>query len=350
MAARSIQLAFARTPSAAPKIDRLYAKSNNIQTSAADEVEKPPFIVPMLGYRKQGELQLFSKEHFLDLPWRLDECDPSPLLTSFKIVDESQSGQIDVTDSGRIEINFARRVQGELAAVIQEPAWTLPRLANWIDLGIRHPDVTKPSAIIFIRKALEMLIAGGFDLPSLARNKYDLRKKIEQLISDLRASRETGNYNALFATDAESFETSADLAIIFDEATYAFNQPYGGGTVFNRHYTRFIGDLEEEGEEFDCAVYLDRHPKVRYWIRNVDRKPSSFWLQLPKNRFYPDFVAMLTDDRILAVEYKGGHLYEHEADKRRIGEAWADASNGHCLFCMPTDRDFALIDSTIDAS
>lgn len=342
-----LQLAFAKTPSAATKIDRLYAKSNNIQTSAADHADKPPFIVPMLGFRKQGELQLFTKEHFLDLPWRLDECDPSPLATSFKIVDESQSGQIDVTDSGRIEIDFARRVQGELAAVIQEPAWTLPRLANWIDLGIRHPDVTKPSAIIFIRNALDLLIAGGHDLPSLARNKYDLRKKIDQLISELRSGRESGNYNALFATDAESFETTADLAIIFDEATYAFNQPYGGGTTFNKHYTPLIGDLEEEGEEFDCAVYLDRHPMVRYWIRNVDRKPSSFWLQLPKNKFYPDFVAMLTDGRIFAVEYKGKHLYESETDKRRIGEAWAAASDGQCLFCMPTERNYGLIDRTI---
>lgn len=161
----------------------------------------------------------------------------------------------------------------------------------------------------------------------------------------VRAQIDAGN--ALFATDAECFETSADLAIIFDEATYAFNQPYGGGTTFNKHYTPLIGDLEDEGEEFDCAVYLDRHPMVRYWIRNVDRKPSSFWLQLPKNKFYPDFVAMLTDGRIFAVEYKGKHLYESETDKRRIGEAWAAASDGQCLFCMPTERDYGLIDRTI---
>jgi type III restriction enzyme len=343
-----LQLAFAKAPSAAKVIDRLYAKSNNIQTSAADESDKPPFIVPLLGYRKQGELQLFSKEHFLDLPWPLDQEDASPILTKFKIVDESQTGQIDVNDSGRVEIDFVRRVQGELSAVIHEPAWTLPRLANWIDLGIKHPDITKPSAIIFIRKALDLLIDGGHDLPSLARNKYDLRKAINELISELRARRETANYNALFAADAEKFETSADLAMIFDEATYAFNQPYGGGTNFNKHYTPLIGDLKDDGEEFDCAVYLDRHPKVRYWIRNVDRKTSSFWLQLPKNKFYPDFVAMLTDGRILVVEYKGEHLYEDEKDKRRIGEAWAAASDGHCLFCMPTGRDFALIDRTID--
>jgi len=108
-----------------------------------------------------------------------------------------------------------------------------------------------------------------------------------------------------------------------------------------------VGDLADSGEEFDCAVHLDRHPKVRYWIRNIDRKKSSFWLQLPHAKFYPDFVAMLTDGRVLAVEYKGRHLYEAEADKRRIGNCWAEASGGRCLFCMPTDRDFGLVDRTI---
>jgi type III restriction enzyme len=79
----------------------------------------------------------------------------------------------------------------------------------------------------------------------------------------------------------------------------------------------------------------------------VDRKKSSFWLQLPHAKFYPDFVAMLTDGRILVVEYKGQHLYEAEAVKRQIGAVWADASAEQGLFCMPTNRDFALIDRTI---
>jgi type III restriction enzyme len=56
---------------------------------------------------------------------------------------------------------------------------------------------------------------------------------------------------------------------------------------------------------------------------------------------------MLQDGRILVVEYKGGHLYEGEAAKRTIGDVWADASDGRCLFCMPTERNFGLIDQTI---
>ena len=342
-----IQLALAKSPKASRAIERLYAKSNNFQLSASQDDEKPAFIVPLLGFRKQGDLQLFSKEHFLDLPWRLDECDPSDITARFKIVDESQTGEIDVSDKGKVEIDFAKRVQGELATVVQEPAWTLPRLANFIDSGIRHPDITKPSAIIFITKAIESLLVDGHDFDVLARNKHDLRRALAQFISDLRGERETGNYSALFAANAEDFATHSDLSMIFDEQSYAFNQPYAGATKFGKHYTPLIGDLKPTGEEFDCAVYLDRMDEVRFWIRNVEGKKTSFWLQLPHQKFYPDFVAMLTDGRILVIEYKGGHLYESEAAKRNIGEVWADASGGKCLFCMPTERGFDVINRTI---
>ena len=342
-----IQLALAKSPKASRAIDRLYAKTNNYQLSASQDDDKPPFIVPLLGFRKQGELQLFSKEHFLDLPWRLDECDPSPIKGRFKIVDKSQTGAIDVSDKGKVEIEFAKRVQGELAAVVQEPAWTMPRLANFIDSGITHPDITKPSAVLFITKAIEALIDDGHTLDDLARNKHDLRREVGQLISDLRGERESGNYSALFSANAEDFATHSDLSMIFDEQTYAFNQPYSGARKFNKHYTPLIGDLKPSGEEFDCAAYIDNMDEVRFWIRNVENKKTSFWLQLPHQKFYPDFVAMLTNGRILIVEYKGGIYYEQEADKRRIGAVWADASGGKCLFCMPTERGFDLIDKTI---
>ena len=342
-----LHLGFATVPKIGKTIDRLYAKSNNFQISAVDEDDKPPFIVPMLGFRKQGELQLFSQEHFLDLPWRLDECDPTDITQKFQVIDRSAAGKIDVSDEGEVEIAFVKQVQGQLAAVIQEPTWTLARLVNWIDAGIVHRDITKPSAITFNMRAVEALIASGIQLDVLARNKYDLRKAVAGLIKNLRTERETGLYDALLAVNTADFAASADLSIIFDEQTYAPNQLYSGARKFNKHYTEIVGDLASTGEEFDCAVHLDRLDKVRYWIRNVDRKKSSFWLQLPHAKFYPDFVAMLTDGRILVVEYKGAFLYEKEKVKRQIGELWAEASDGQCLFCMPTDRDFALIDRTI---
>ncbi|WP_316861112.1 DEAD/DEAH box helicase family protein [uncultured Cohaesibacter sp.] len=343
----TIQLALGTSAKATKIVDRLYAKSNQYQLSANAEGEKGAFIVPLLGFKSQGKLQLFTKDHFLDLPWRLDECDPSVIIEKFRVVDRSQSGQIDVSDKGKIEIEFVKRLQGELALVVQEPAWTLPRLANWLDSGIQHPDVTKPSAVKFVVGALEALINSGQTLDELARNKFELRKSLVSLIKELRLEREQENYSALFASNADQFATSSDLPLLFDEQSYAFNQPYKGATKFNKHYTPLIGDLQSSGEEFDCAVYLDQLEAVEFWIRNVENKKSSFWLQLPQHKFYPDFVVKLKDGRILVVEYKGAHLYEGESDKRLIGSVWADASGSKCLFCMPTNKEFSIIDRTI---
>ncbi len=347
---KTLQLATLGIPGASGVIQRLYLSSNRIAASEArDEANKPPFIVPRLCLPVQGRLELFRRDHFLDLPWRLDECDPSGILSRFTIRDDAKTGEIDVTEQGDIKWSMAT-LHRQLELAIHEPDWTLPRLVNWIDRGIPHDDVTKPSAKIFISGALDKLkSAKGYGLPELARHRWALRRAIATEISELRGEREVDCYNALFKADAGAFKTVShpDTALIFDENSYAYNQPYRGSRTFKKHYFPVIGDLKPKGEEFECACYIDDHPKVRYWVRNVDRKPNAFWLQLPKDRFFPDFVAMLDDDRIMAIEYKGGDRYEAESDKRMIGECWADASDGHCVFTMPTERGFEKIDRVI---
>ena len=53
-------------------------------------------------------------------------------------------------------------------------------------------------------------------------------------------------------------------------------------------------------------------------------------------RFYPDFVALLMDGRLVVVEYKGAQIADGPvtAEKRTIGELWERASGGRCLFVM----------------
>ena len=66
----------------------------------------------------------------------------------------------------------------------------------------------------------------------------------------------------------------------------------------------------------------------------------------------PDFVALLTDGRVLAVEYKGKQLaeLEKEREKRIIGDLWASASEGACALAMPVAGDFLAIDRAIAAA
>lgn len=53
---------------------------------------------------------------------------------------------------------------------------------------------------------------------------------------------------------------------------------------------------------------LDSLNEVTYWVHNVARHPAAFWLPTATDKFYPDFVALLKDGRLLVVEYKGAFL------------------------------------------
>jgi hypothetical protein len=59
--------------------------------------------------------------------------------------------------------------------------------------------------------------------------------------------------------------------------------------------------------------------------------------------FYPDFVAELTDGRILVIEYKGEHLEDKqsEQEKRDIGRLWEERSGGRALFLWAVKQDDA---------
>mgnify|MGYP006195132169 CR=1 FL=1 len=49
--------------------------------------------------------------------------------------------------------------------------------------------------------------------------------------------------------------------------------------------------LEGEDLAIRQAEYIaNQLPGVTWWIRNVERKPTSFSLQTASDRFYPDFL------------------------------------------------------------
>ena len=86
-----------------------------------------------------------------------------------------------------------------------------------------------------------------------------------------------------------------------------------------------------------CAMLIDGQDGVEWWVRNLERQPlHSFWLQTSTDRFYPDFVCKLKSGKILVVEYKGGHLADNPDtnEKERLGNLWAERSDGSCLFLM----------------
>jgi len=158
-----LSLAFARSVPLSRAVDKLYLQSTHTKLAPTQET-KPAFIVPRLGIYRQDRLELFLTDHFLNLPWRLDQCKASDIVNIFRPLEVIDTGQIDVDHKGRLETVFVRRLQGELSDILRGQPWTQAELVGWIDRGIKHPDVTKPCAVKFINDALQSLLEKGLGL------------------------------------------------------------------------------------------------------------------------------------------------------------------------------------------
>lgn len=87
----------------------------------------------------------------------------------------------------------------------------------------------------------------------------------------------------------------------FYQGTYRFQKHFHGSSRI--HDLRQRTDASHLAEEFVCARAIDEDRRVKHWVRNVERDERfSFWLPTSTDYFYPDFVAELTEGRVLAVE------------------------------------------------
>ncbi len=312
------------------------------------------FTVPRLTVVRNGRPELFDRVHFLDIPWALDACDPAPILDHFKPPSRlAEEAHVDVSSAGQVTIDFVRDLHAQLALELEERNWTKPALINWLDRRLpNRRDITPLATRLFIGKVLDLLTAKqGSTIDALARAKFRLVDALAKVIADHRTTRETTAFEqaVMFPQSGLDFQTSADHALAFDAATYSYQSLYSGPVQFKKHFDRRVGDLEAKGEEHECAVHLDNHPKIATWVRNTAKQRHSFWLQTSSDRFYPDFLALLTDGRVLALEYKGEHLASADDSKEKelIGQLWADRSGGKCLFLMVSGKRWGEIDRVI---
>lgn len=309
------------------------------------------FSVPMLCVERGGQLELFGREHFLDLPWRLEACDASAILNAFAPPTERvEEAHLDVSEAGRIGIAYVQELHEQLALALGDREWNAPQLVRWLDRRLApttRPDVTQGSAQAFIRAALDVLqTQGGYSLDLLARLKFRLVDALARTVNRFRDERQTAAFESCLFGNALPFRTASDHVVAFSADTYWVDgrHRYAGRHRFNKHINPDqIGEMN--GEEEQCALAIDLNGKVNRWVRNLERRPDSFRLATSSDWFYPDFVAELTDGRFLAVEYKGGHLAGNEdtAEKELVGRKWADSSGGTCLFVMARDQDYGAV-------
>jgi type III restriction enzyme len=224
--------------------------------------------------------------------------------------------------------------------------WDEAALHRWLMRECHPVDQNqRPEVLLeFCRRCVASLLErGGFDLPTLCRAKFGLATAMKAKLGKLKQEAMKKGIQLLLGNPGHKLETSFFHAHRFPAGGYAEGiQAYSGPYGFKKHLYKEVRDLKRQGEEFVCARELDAHPQVKWWVRNVDRQPGSFWLPLSSGRkFYPDFVALLQDSRLLVVEHKGGHLESADdaKEKNGIGALWEAKSNGTGLFLMTAKRD-----------
>ncbi len=234
--------------------------------------------------------------------------------------------------------------QVQFSLLASSNTWDERGLSRWLDRQCRQNDLRQEELLEFCRRSIHSLLQRGkFDIETLCRAKYALAATLKTKIARLRQKALAEGYQQLLFSQDRKASISFNDPHRFPTDGYAENiQPHiERGYSFKKHYHTVIRDLKSSGEEYDCARALDMHPKVKWWIRNVDRQDGSFWLPLHDGKFYPDFVAQLEDGRILVIEYKGAHLVgsPDTEEKQNIGELWAETSDGRCLFLMAVKED-----------
>lgn len=247
------------------------------------------------------------------------------------------------------EMNFRRAenvIEGEKLVYSQTQTTQLPlsdlgapddasleaTLVQWLEGRCRMPDIPTAELSPWLARLVSWLVTErNLSVRTLIDWQYPLATRIRAKIEEIRAGVQAGAYQRALFDDTAVLGTDPSCIARFDAASYASvpTTPTGAFRL-KRHLLGpdrvplLDGDLG--GEEFQCALALDSLEAVDLWVRNLPRHPASFWLPRVQGRFYPDFVARLTDGRIFVVEYKGEHLVtaQEACEKNLIGRLWAE--------------------------
>jgi len=299
--------------------------------------------LPQVCLLEQGELELVEVETLLHAhSWSLLNYPAE--LPNFSMNESTTSFAIDIDGA-----SLSYKIASEKEAIAFNEGFievTEQDLVRWLDRKLRQPDVLQGELIQYLAKLVKNLLQDpNLSLTALVRNKFPLSRAIGDLIKLHRRKAQKAGYQTSLFGNKNTACLSDQFVYSFSPNHYPSRSPYYSGRYkFHKHYfpQNLIEDLKATGEEYECAKTIDGLPKIKHWIRNlVKRDHASFWLPLAHSKFYPDFVCELTDGRMLVVEYKGDAYVTNDdsAEKRAIGNKWAEMSQGKCLFIMAVEQD-----------
>lgn len=315
----------------------------DIRAQLSPAEQGAPFIIPCLMAEVQGNFELADPDVLMEFhdwtlsshPARLDEA-------AFAIRETARSFEIDV-DGNRVSYQFASEDE-QLAINVDVDGWSPQNLVLWLDHQLRQPDIHQSDLLKWLADCVGHLVGPRkMHIASLMRTKFILARKLRERIAAARSAEQNAVYQRyLFAPEAK-VEVSFDNGFQFHDGMYSDVRKHRGGRWKPRKH--FLGadglpafDGVEDGEEVQCAMAIDSLPAVKFWLRNVAKHPSSFWLPTATGKFYPDFVAELADGRLAIIEYKGALLagagVDDTNEKRAIGSLWERNSAGKGLFIV----------------
>jgi type III restriction enzyme len=291
--------------------------------------------IPPLGYRSDAQATLFP----LEREAVLESVDLNLLaqpvsLPGFQVVEQDNAFEIYLDEQNKVKMKAADAHQLSLDSV--NVNITADDLVRWLNREVRQPDIVQSHLLAYLRAVVNYLTnEQRVALNTLARMRFILARRIDAQIGDMREAAAKAQFRQLVLDGGWKVEPDWKHPFNFETGCYPAHagSRYAGRWEFQKHYYPVLADLKDKGEEFECARLIDRHPKVKQWVRNLDRDPG-FWLPVSKGRFFPDFIAELTDGRIAVIEYKGAHLktLPEEIEKRQVGELWAAKSREKCAF------------------
>jgi len=332
---------------AAPKQDREIVK----KTLAIRQLQQPKtpsqrgemFQVPQLCLFVDGQCEVASKSWFLDpRDWDLLKYPAELTEAEFSIKEEANQWLIDVQGKRLTTRFLGSEILFDLGDAPTN--WTINQLSQELERKIRPPYLRQQVLLEHLRRTIAFLVEKRhIPLSDLARARYILEKQLRDKIKAYYDDAIAKGYQAKLFGENAAVETNYEVEFAYpsDPFQYPARWYYKGRYDWSRRYYPLVGELESEGEEFECAQAVDRNMAVRCWVRNIPKLENSFRLPTSTDYFYPDFVALLNDGRVLVVEYKG-KPYETNDDskeKSNVGELWESKSNKKGLFLFAVKRD-----------
>ena len=307
-----------------------------VAAEAAPSMRGVPFApVPPLGYRYDAQAPLFP----LEREAVLESVDFNLLaqtvfLPGFQVVEQDNAFEIYL-DQQQVKLRAAEVSQLALDGVNIHV--TSDDLVRWLNCEVRQTDIVQGHLLAYLNAVVNHLLNDQrVPLNTLARMRFLLARRIHAQIADMRDVAAKAQFQQLVLDGGWKVEPDWTHTFKFEQGIYPApaGSRYAGRWEFKKHYYPVIAELKDKGEEFECARFIDRHPQVKHWVRNLEQEPFGFCLPTSKGRFFPDFIVELMDERVAVIEYKGAHLrtLASEIEKCKVGELWAANSGGKCVF------------------